>query len=158
MADDNQTQSENIVQEEVISPETVVLNNETESISANGSEPSDMPPEAPEAPTPVVDMPPVTNTTPIFTPQPTSNPIPASTGFLTDLLARAKAKIQERKRKKLDKITELLSKKDKISNDDVQKLLYVSDATATRYLSILEKENKIAQAGRTGKSVFYTKI
>jgi predicted HTH transcriptional regulator len=34
----------------------------------------------------------------------------------------------------------------------------VSDATATRYLEILEKENKIKQTGKTGKGVTYTKI
>ena len=78
--------------------------------------------------------------------------------FLHDLLLRARAKIQDRKRKKLDKIMEKLAVKNKISNDDVQKLLYVSDATATRYLTALEQEGKIKQAGRTGKSVFYTKV
>lgn len=63
-----------------------------------------------------------------------------------------------RKGKKLDKIMEVLSKKSKISNDEVEKFLHVSDATATRYLSILEKEGKIKQEGKTGKFVFYSKI
>ena len=78
--------------------------------------------------------------------------------FFHDLLLRARAKIQDRKRKKLDKIMAKFMVRNKISNDDVQKLLYVSDATATRYLTALEREGKIKQAGRTGKSVFYTKI
>ena len=53
---------------------------------------------------------------------------------------------------------ELLNKKEKISNNDVTLLLRVSDATATRYLNILEQEGKIQQDGKTGHSVFYSKI
>ena len=120
-----------------------------------------MPPEAsPQA----VDMPPGEHHIP--DPEPTlSQPVPAvvpttasSSGFLRDLLARAKAKIQERKRNKLDKIMTKLATTDKITNDTVQKLLYVSDATATRYLTLLEREGKIKQAGITGKGVYYEKI
>jgi len=44
-----------------------------------------------------------------------------------------------------------------ITNDAVQNLLGVSDATATRYLDELEKEGKIKQVGRTGQGVFYEK-
>ena len=47
--------------------------------------------------------------------------------------------------------------KSKITNDEVEKLLHVSDATATRYLDILEKEGKVKQDGKTGHSVFYSK-
>ena len=65
---------------------------------------------------------------------------------------------QERVKKKLEKIIEFLNTKGKITNDEVEKLLHVSDATATRYLSILEKEGKIKQEGRTGKSVSYSRI
>ncbi|MDO8553056.1 MAG: hypothetical protein Q7S01_06080 [bacterium] len=38
------------------------------------------------------------------------------------------------------------------------KLLHVSDATATRYLTALEKDGKIKQVGKTGMGVVYTKI
>ena len=48
--------------------------------------------------------------------------------------------------------------KAEITNDEVEKLLHVSDATATRYLEQLEKEGKIKQEGRTGQSVSYTKL
>lgn len=41
---------------------------------------------------------------------------------------------------------------------EVEKLLRISDATATRYLDILEKEGKIRQEGKTGKYVVYVKI
>ncbi len=43
----------------------------------------------------------------------------------------------------------------KITNNDVEKLLNVSDATATNYLQELENEGKIKQVGETGRSVFY---
>ena len=79
-------------------------------------------------------------------------------GFILGLLEKAKLAIQSRKRKKLDKIMNLFAKQTNITNNDVQKLLYVSDATATRYLSILEKEGKIKQNGKTGKGVLYTKL
>lgn len=80
-----------------------------------------------------------------------------STNFARDLLNKARAAIQSRKQKKLEKILEFLNTKGKISNDEVEKLLHVSDATATRYLSALEKDGKIKQVGRTGKAVTYTK-
>ncbi|MCK5026839.1 MAG: HTH domain-containing protein [Candidatus Pacebacteria bacterium] len=74
------------------------------------------------------------------------------------LLVKARAKIQERKRKKLDKVMVLFEAKPQITNKDIQKLLRISSATAVRYLDILEAENRIKQVGNTGKSVFYTKV
>lgn len=47
---------------------------------------------------------------------------------------------------------------DKIANNDVQKLLKVSDATAERYLQELERKGLIKQEGEIGHGVFYTKI
>ena len=64
----------------------------------------------------------------------------------------------EANEKKLDKIMTLFLKNSKITNDEVEKFLHVSDATATRYLSQLEKEGKIKQSGKTGKGVSYLKI
>ena len=75
-----------------------------------------------------------------------------------ELFAKARNAIQFRKRKKLDKIMTLFDRSPQITNDEVEKLLRVSDATATRYLSILEKEGKIKQNGRTGKGVSYSKM
>lgn len=77
--------------------------------------------------------------------------------FARELLVKARNMIQFRKRKKLEKVMTLFLKKSKITNDEVEKFLHVSDATATRYLSQLEKEGKIKQSGKTGKSVFYSK-
>jgi hypothetical protein len=78
--------------------------------------------------------------------------------FIRGLLEKAKLAIQSRKRNKLDKIMNLFAKQTNIANDEVEKYLHVSDATATRYLSILVKEGKIKQNGKTGKGVSYTKL
>jgi len=53
------------------------------------------------------------------------------------------------------KILDLLKSRGKVTNDDVEQLLKVSDAATERYLDELEKENKIKQIGRAGRSVFY---
>lgn len=62
---------------------------------------------------------------------------------------------QKEKQENKEKILELFNKETKITNNDIEKLLNVSDATATRYLNELEKENKIEQIGKTGRSVYY---
>ena len=88
-------------------------------------------------------------------------PIPViipSKNKVLELLNKAKFAIQSRKRKNLDKIMTLFLKKQKITNDEVEKFLHISDATAERYLNILEKENKIKQVGKTGKAVSYSRI
>ena len=75
-----------------------------------------------------------------------------------EILVKAQLAIQNKKRKKLDSILTLFAKRTSITNDEVEKFLHVSDATATRYLSILEKEGKIKQNGKTGKGVSYSRI
>ena len=88
-----------------------------------------------------------------------AEPIPVPhTNIIRELLAKARAKIQSRKRLKLDKVLTLFAKRTSITNDEVEKLLHVSDATATRYLESLEKENKIKKIGKTGKYTNYQKI
>ncbi len=92
---------------------------------------------------------------------PTSQPSPkatAGTAIITELLVKARAKIQDRRKKKLEKIMTKLSETGKISNDEVERLLRVSDATATRYLDLLEKEGKLRQEGKTGKYVVYVRV
>ena len=74
------------------------------------------------------------------------------------LLVLARNSIQFRKRKKLDRALSMFLKHSKITNDEVEKFLHVSDATATRYLSQLEKEGKIKQNGKIGKGVSYSRI
>ena len=60
---------------------------------------------------------------------------------------------KENKEKLLDIFRQAQNKK--ITNNDIEKLLGVSDATATRYLDELEKEEKIKQIGKTGQGVYY---
>ncbi len=75
--------------------------------------------------------------------------------FALSLLAKAREKLQFRKRKKLERILVEISKKGKITNDEVEKLLHVSDKTAERYLSQLVKEQKIKTNGQKGKALLY---
>ena len=46
----------------------------------------------------------------------------------------------------------------RITNDDVEKMLGVSNNTVIRYLDELEKEGKLRQVGETGKYTYYEKI
>lgn len=62
----------------------------------------------------------------------------------------------ERKAKNKEKVLRFLQENGKIQNNDVEKLVGVSNATAERYLNELEKEGQITQHGTIGKSVFYT--
>ena len=80
-------------------------------------------------------------------PQPQSSAQFDQAGFIHSLLIKAQAKIQFNKQKKLEKIIVLAQKKKIITNDDVQKLLYVSDATATRYLVKLVAQGRLVRAG-----------
>jgi len=82
--------------------------------------------------------------------------------LIREFLNNAKVAIQFRKRKKLDRIMTMFDKKKngstsspQVTNNEVQKFLHLSEATATRYLDILEKENKIKQGEKIGKAVTY---
>ncbi|OGZ74123.1 MAG: hypothetical protein A2998_03020 [Candidatus Staskawiczbacteria bacterium RIFCSPLOWO2_01_FULL_37_25b] len=55
------------------------------------------------------------------------------------------------------KILKFLENKEKITNNDVEKLLGVSNATAERYLGELEKEGVLKQVGDIGQGVYYIK-
>ena len=130
---------------------------ETQTAQIPESEP--LPPEPePIAPTPASEPPQASSAS--------ATPASAPTHSSRDLLVKARATIQDRKHKKLEKILEFLEAKaqngstgsPQVTNDEVEKLLHVSDATATRYLSALEKEGKIQQVGKTGRAVEYTRI
>lgn len=109
---------------------------------------------------------------PVVTPAPTPTQTVASvvapivapvvaqtfTKSIRELFTKAQLAIQNRKRKKIDRILTLFAKQTTITNNEVEKLLHVSDATATRYLSTLEKEGKIKQNTKKGHSVSYSKI
>ena len=69
------------------------------------------------------------------------------------LIAEQAKKKAENKAKILEALQQTQDKK--IKNNDIEKLLGVSDATATRYLDELEKEGKVRQVGTTGHAVYY---
>jgi predicted HTH transcriptional regulator len=65
---------------------------------------------------------------------------------------------QEHKETCKKKIIAMFERQEKVTNDDVEKMLFVSNRTAAAYLDELEREGKIIQNGTTGKWVFYSKI
>jgi len=120
--------------------------------------------EAPKPETPTLTQGSTSQSEPTQTPvqsapasMPAQAPVTPPRTFARIFLEKAKAVIQLRKQKKLAKIMTLFEKKKHITNDEVEKLLHVSDATATRYLSHLEQQGKIKQTGKTGHAVTYTK-
>jgi hypothetical protein len=80
-------------------------------------------------------------------PQPQSLAQQDQKGFIRTLLAKAQAKIQFNKQKKLEKLMELAQKKKLITNSDAQKLLRISDRTATRYLVKLVQQGRLLRVG-----------
>lgn len=66
------------------------------------------------------------------------------------------AKQMEQKGENKQKILAFVREHGKIQNNDVEKLVGVSNATAERYLDELEKEGKLTQHGVIGQGVFYT--
>lgn len=72
----------------------------------------------------------------------------ANTGFIAEQTAK--------KTENKQKILAFVQEHEQIKNDDVENLAGVSNATAERYLSELEKEGKLTQHGTIGQSVFYT--
>ncbi len=108
------------------------------------------PVETPAPPvTPTLE--PVTPPTPATPPAAPTPPNPLlCTGGGTDvrsLLSKAMAKIQFRKQAKLEKVMVLAKAQGSITNDSVQKLLRVSDATASRYLAQLVKAGRLRMIG-----------
>jgi len=65
-----------------------------------------------------------------------------------------KERLVEKEGKK-QMLLDFVQEKEKITNNDAERLLEVSDATATNYLIELKKEGKLTQVGKTGKSVYY---
>lgn len=110
--------------------------------------PTEVPPaQAPQAPADALQSSPATP------PQP-----PASASIsIKDRAYAALEKIRFNKRKKLDKILVLAAQKRSIKNDDVEKLLKVSDSTAQRYLNQLIKEGKLRRSGTT-TSIIYERV
>ena len=132
-------------------PQTAQVPSSEPLVSEPVSETKQVEPESVETDSGPVPSP--TQAEPVILPKPN-----LARDLAKDLLGKARFAIQTRKRVKLDRIMTLFAKRTNITNDEVEKFLHVSDATATRYLEILEKENKIKQSAKTGKGVTYTKI
>lgn len=62
------------------------------------------------------------------------------------------------KEENIHNILGILETQTPLTNNHVEQLLGISDATATRYLQELEERGLIRQVGKTGKHVFYEKI
>ena len=139
----NQSESEG-------SDEPIPAPNEPETPVDNQSTPvNDNPPiSEPVQPTPVQSAP-VTAPTPPTppAPQPQSSAQQDQSGFISSLLIKAQAKIQSNKQKKLDKIMLFAQKKKIFANEDIQKLLHISSATATRYMVKLVEQGRLVRVG-----------
>jgi predicted HTH transcriptional regulator len=88
------------------------------------------------------------------TPAAQSSPqVPSSKWSATDR-AHAIAKHVGRKEARLARVIEMVKEKGRITNDDIEKLLYVSDATASRYGTILVRRGLLKREGK-GRGVRY---
>lgn len=74
--------------------------------------------------------------------------------FLASLLPKLKEKLSFRTEKRLSKIMELARKNGEIQNDEVEKLLHVSDASASRYLEKLVKRGSLRVSGPKNHSKY----
>lgn len=79
----------------------------------------------------------------------TVQPIPSNSSRMKELWLKFREKVVVNKNKKLERIIALALKKSQITNDDVQELLRVSDATATRYLQELVRQGRLKRSGTT---------
>ncbi len=112
------------------------------------SAPVDLSKELPTQPEPIPE-PTISSSAPSPSPTPSASDgtVKAMEGTAKSFLAKALESIQFRKKAKLEKMMKLANEKKMITNDEVQKLIRVSDATATRYLSALVKQNKLKISG-----------
>lgn len=68
------------------------------------------------------------------------------------------SKQQKEKEQAKQAIYGLLETNHPLTNNDVEAMLGISDATATRYFDELEKEGKVRQVGKTGRYVNYERV
>jgi hypothetical protein len=92
------------------------------------------------------------------TPQNTSDSVsPTSVQSKTNLKSlfqKLKEKLSFRTEKRLTKIVELAKQKKTITNDEVEKLLHVSDASASNYLNKLVKRGQLQVSGPKNHSKY----
>lgn len=68
------------------------------------------------------------------------------------------SKQQKEKEQGKQAIYGLLETNHPLTNNDVEAMLDISDASATRYFDELEKEGKVKQVGKTGRYVNYERV
>lgn len=78
---------------------------------------------------------------------------PSESKPLTGLVEKQTREKEENKKR----ILGVLETQTPLTNNRIEELLGISDATATRYLDELEEEGRIRQVGKTGKHVYYEK-
>ena len=105
-------------------------------------------------PAPVSPAPAPTSQAPA--PPPAPSPAPEASSPIQRLLAKAKEKIQFRKQAKLEKIMVFAKAQGGVTNDQAQKLLRISDATASRYLAQLTKSGRLRLVKAVGRGARYT--
>ena len=72
------------------------------------------------------------------------------------IIEKQAAEQQKNRQKILDFLDQ--NQGESITNDQVQNLLGISDASAERYLDSLEKEGILRQVGKTGVKTYYKKV
>ncbi len=68
---------------------------------------------------------------------------------------KGRESIALRTQKRKARIMERAHAEGRVTNDDVEDLLLVSNNTALKYLNELEEEGKLEQKGTTGRGVYY---
>lgn len=79
-----------------------------------------------------------------------------TSGIFAQNVKRGKGALFKRTEKRKEKIMERVRVQGRITNDEVEDLLNVSNNTALKYLNELEREGKLEQNGATGRGVYYT--
>ena len=99
------------------------------------------------------DVPPNNNETVVVS-QTNLAPIASGHVLVRDERKRGNATRLQNRDEHLEKIMAHAREKKEITNDDVEKLLHVSDATASRYLKMLVASGKLMKEGK-GRGVQY---
>lgn len=84
-----------------------------------------------------------------------SQPVPSAKWSAANR-AHAVAKRVGKKEARLIKVVELAKEKGRITNDDIEKLLHVSDATASRYGTILVQRGLLKREGKGRGTQYYS--
>src|ERR1035437_8489354 len=101
------------------------------------------------APTPLTPIAPQAQPSaqPLQAPTPITQPNSSESLQFRSIQARGRTKIQTNREEKLDKLIQFAQKKQIIDNEEIQMLLHISSATATRYLEALVKQGRLVSEG-----------